>query len=228
MLSFVVCIARKDQVVREILDFQNADYESISKAICSINWNDTLITYPDARDLYKFFVCYLHELMHEYIPKKKVTAEGIKIPEHILTLIQQKERLWKNIDKNEQIRTKYERVSQWQKKECNRYYANVEKKIIASGKVKDLYKYISLGIKDNSKPVTALVDENGSLVTSEKERAQLFARSFFSYFTTDNGVLPDTTFPNPVHAFPQVEIDVGMIVPLINKWDISYSRTSDP
>ena len=229
MLSFVVSVGWESQLNRNTFDFRNADYESIGNAIRSINWNDTLIAYPDARDLYRFLVCVLHELMYEYIPLKKVSIEGIRIPQHILNLTQQKERLWKEMRNNPQSKAKYERVSQWLKRECNKYYAIVERKIIVNGKLKDLYRYISSGTRDKCKPTTALLYDKGCIITCETERAQLFARSFFSYFTTDDGKLPavSSPYPNPVHAFPVIDFDVNMIASLINKWSISYSRTPD-
>ena len=106
---------------------------------------------------------------------------------------------------------------------------NVERKIIASGQIKQLYRYISSCTSKSVKSNSTVIDLQNKVHVSDKDRANALAYYFQSNFVADDGISHSIDQNSIVITVPfsPIAIDPSSIMSLIDKWKTSFSRTPD-
>lgn len=213
--------------LRKVLNYRNADFDSMRRELVSIDWNGVLTCYPDIDNFYNFFVEFVNYLVKTYVPLKTVNDKGHKIPVYIQNLMSQKDRLFKLSENDDRIRTKYNQVTAKLEKVVQKYFANVEKRIVFGDDSNKIFSYINKSISDKKRNnKICLKDEHGNVLSTDSEKANLFGKFFKSHFVEDDGILPPFQ-QRANETFPLVEFLPENIYKSIVGWKNSKAKMPD-
>ncbi|KAK6020799.1 hypothetical protein OSTOST_13540, partial [Ostertagia ostertagi] len=111
------------------------------------------------------------------------------LPQHLERLSRKKNSLWKKavVSDSPAAWEAYKRISCIFEKRLYKFRSQVEKKIIYSRNKNNLYRFLSTRL-GKKKALGILLDENGVVITSEKEKAELFAAVFHKVYLESDGI----------------------------------------
>lgn len=162
------------------------DYDSINQSLSIINWNEVFYNCNfKVQDIYDHFLMVMHSLMNEHIPTFTF-RRTVKQPRHIKKMAKEKNNLYKKLKQDKSLKTEYQELSKKYDKTVRSWYDSVENKICQNSNSKSFFKYANK--KMQSFPsIPPLTSESGDLKLGDKEKADLFNKTFQASFITDNG-----------------------------------------
>ena len=91
------------------------------------------------------------------------------------------------------------------------------------------YRFVNKKLSDRS-GIAPLVNDQGILISSDNERAELLNDYFVSVFTCDNGIVPnfESRFPaNDSHFLEDIEIIPGIVSRALGRMKMNASADPD-
>jgi len=153
------------------------------------------------------------ELMDKFIPKTRPRNDRKKRPPYMTAKAREKVkekkkmfRIWKG-SRDGKDYLKYAKARNQAKWACRQAEKDFEKKIASEAKSnpKAFYKYANSKMKTRVR-ITNLTDDDGNVVTDDKEKADLMNKFFSSVFTkedlTNMPVFDERTYDHPLFDFP--------------------------
>lgn len=176
----------------KIRNFYNADYDNIYLGLSNISWPDTFSICANIEDFWHVFSSVLENLINRYVPfrtNKNLHSEK-HTPLDLRKLLRKKRRLWKKLKgtENPQTRTNYNTCLRNIKKFLYASRCDEENKILERIKSKSFFKFVNSHL--NLKESVPVLSDNGKILASDIEKADILNKYFVSVFTPDDNILP--------------------------------------
>ena len=175
-------------------NWHTADYDVIARYICNIDWNTLLCYNPSALSFWNAFMEILWSAVENFVPKingtRKVNHKSY--PREMRKLIAKKRQLHNQCRLNPDnlhMRWQYRNLVSKFKDKCHDLEKQHEEQIISANSLGLFYKYVNGRIRYRS-AIGALTTNTGDIVTSEKDKADMFNEFFANAGTKDNGKVP--------------------------------------
>ncbi len=175
------------------------------------------------------------ELMDKFIPKTRPTQNGKKRPPYMTAKARSKVkekkktfRAWKRSADGKDYLT-YAKARNQAKWACRQAERDFERRIAREAKTnpKAFYKYAQSKMKTRAR-ITNLTDEDGNLVTDDKEKADLMNRFFTSVFTDEDLTsMPNFDERDYDHPLTDFQITPDMVKKKLQKLNPSKSPGPD-
>ena len=173
MVTFVVHHQREISVnVKEVRDYQKANYDKIRSELASKNWDELLVGSTD--ECWYCFKEVILDLERRYIPLKKCTGNKRKKPMWMTwkasRLVKKKQRLYAKYKNAEH--PAYKSAAKEAKRELRHSRRKFEKQLADN-------------IKNDAK-IGPLKDDSGNVISTEQEMAHELNNFFTTVFTKEN------------------------------------------
>jgi len=212
----------------------DADYDSIENSILCIDWNSVLCYNPSPSQLWNTFRKIIQLLIDSYVPlyrARKLPSSSSRVTQchevHKCELT--KRRLWRKLKSNPYnslVRGKYrDAVFAWRNL-VTRMEMLQEERIIEANNLGAFYKFVNARLS-NRMSVGAIVDGDGSIITNDKDRADIFNQYFASVATIDNGVLPPCNDVNLISLLENITVSESDIARSLKTMKCNLSAGPD-
>jgi hypothetical protein len=179
--------------------WESADFVGLNAYLRAYYWTQILTTNFSADALWATFCNVLRTGIDKYVPKsyclQNKKKNSRKYPTRICSAIARKRSLWKQRKlqpKNTLIGGVYRAQVQTCRRLVREYEISKEAAVIDADNVGKFYSFINRKLACSS-GVGALIDPEGSVVTSDAEKAELLNNYFVSIGTVDDGACPHVT-----------------------------------
>ncbi|KAL7080411.1 hypothetical protein ACQ4LE_000077 [Meloidogyne hapla] len=143
----------------------------------------------------------IHLIIQELIPENPIKPHPKKYPAHIESMIQYKNKLYKNRNSPNSTE-KIQIISQKIDYEINKFLRNRENKNLKNQNTK--YRYIGNILKPKSVEIPVLIDDNNDVAYAPDHKADLFARTFLTYYQTPQQLPTNNTSISPSKSIQQL------------------------
>jgi hypothetical protein len=190
------------------LDYHKADFLSLNRFIFSTDWNVVFADCQDINSAVTVFNSIVSQGISLFVPTRTRKLQIQTMPEYIRKLFDYRALLWKDIA-CPIIRRKFNSISVKLNKLMKKFIQNREKHILAKKPTK-IFNYVSTQLKPKNGKLPAL-NVNGSIITENSDKCELFAEHFFSCFNP----LPCTDAEiNPLFSSAKGEVKAFCVSPL--------------
>lgn len=173
----------------------------MDRFLAHIEWNNILC--ENISDLYSNFLLHCNNCISSFVPVISVSKKFL--PPHIISLKKYREKLWKNIQ-FANVKAKFDATTKKIDKETLFYFQNVEKRLLSRKSPKQIFAYVSSHLKETSAHIPTIVEQNKA-ITSNEEKANLFADYFSSVFLPAFASTPLSPNTPVEHGLGFFEID---------------------
>jgi hypothetical protein len=218
--------------VQYTYDFKNADFESLSMFISTINWDEIFTESKDANECLELFMNVLNCGFDQFVPVKRVShikRISTLYPLHVRKLQRKKCSAWRRYKQysTEPLKEKYKFL----KKKCDeaiaKFMRDKEERLISNGNLGSFYRYVNDKLTFKS-GVSVLKDANGVLLSDDLAKAERLGEYFSSVFTDDNGILPHVNKQvNDNTALNNVDFTPDLVYKQLHTLDSKTSSSPD-
>ena len=216
------------------LQWSRADYQLMCDYLCNVNWSSIVCEYPSANHSWLAFTTILKQAIDLFVPTRCVrnTASRLCKPKHMPAVhkcANKKRRLWKklrNAPHNLLLRSQYrDCVYQWR---CllRRSALLTESRIVDTNNLGAFYRFVNQRTKNRS-GIGPILDNKGTLITSDLCKANAFNEFFVSVGTVDNDCIPHSTSVNLSSVLENIVISETEVVKSIDKLKTNSSCGPD-
>ena len=212
---------QQDQNVMRKPNFKQADYPLMNAFLCTLDWDAIYSNCTDASEHWYAFKNIIDTAVYNFVPftdyqcNKNVPWFSGKLKR--LRLI--KQRRWRSYDRKRNIVTyaNYQKASKEFNLEFMLEKCNYEKKLFGAKSTdpKKLYRYIR---SQNTvcSAIPCLKCDDGSLATTDEDKANALSNQYTKVFVQDNGILPnfDVNCNNSINSF---SCDTRILIRIIKK-----------
>ena len=138
---------------------------------------------------------WLLELPDRILLAAKTLQDLLNIEEHRLYKKLHSWKLYRTF-RTPQLLAKYKCLSKACSSALKCYQSQYENQLVENGNLGAFYKYVNCKL-NGSNGISPFKDEDGNLVISDSGKASLLNNSFCSVFTTDNGIIEQSSLPHP-------------------------------
>ena len=230
VISFQLLIDDESSSCKNIPDaylYDKGDYDIINQKLCDINWEEIITTLNfDVQKIYDYFLETIHKLIRQHVPTSKF-KKSVRQPNHITRLAKRKKRLYRKLKGNKKYKSEYKKLSKQYDTAVSSWYDYIENRVCQDTNSRSFYKYANKKLR-SFPSIPPIVSDSGDLVIDDKEKANLFNKTFYDTYVKDDGKslnLNKRTAPqNELSQFP---IDKDIINEAINNLTAKKSQTPD-
>lgn len=205
-------------------DFANCAWEKANDMIAAVDWCFYLSDSKTVDEMYEKFTDIIRNVVESCCPLKNCRMKTSNLPDYLQRLSAKKHFLWLDRFKPGG-REAFDKCAKQYSEESRKFARNQEKRLICSGNHKLFFKYMNGKLNVRS-GIGSLKDDVGSVVSNDREKAELFADFFKSVYKADNGVLPE--FPTRCNvSLNAVDVSEESIVNAIGSLSDKTSETPD-
>ena len=207
-------------------DFSKANFELINNHLISKDWSPIYDSSLPFQTVYNHFLSNIQQCIDDYVPTKTINNKKIRRrPKHIRQLLKQKLQRYKLYKKDKSFKTAYKEACTSYDLAVNSFYEKTEADLAKNHNSKKFYNYINKKLKSSS-TIPPLLNDTGSFLFSDKEKADFLNASFQKNFTEDNKVPLNNTCrqSTTMASFIITETDV---LQAVSKANDKLSRTPE-
>jgi len=203
-IDFSFSIDQSKTVVspKKYKNYRRANFEEIERQLCQIPWDVELGSKENIDEMYSTFLNIFSQIVDSNTPfSTPRPQQSIENKPEIIKLKKEKLNLYKKLKTERNNRTlqhKYNQISNIYRQKIRSFQVQTENSILLSGQDTKFWNYIRQ--KSNQKSVIPAIENNGSFVMCDQQKAELFSSFFSSVFTSDDGKLPQVTFSKIIIA----------------------------
>lgn len=187
----------EQEVSSRYYDWSKADYEAMSGYISGVDWLALLTTNLTADALWAAFSNVLKTAADLFVPVKYQKNTGRTTnkrwyPAPVRRAISRKRCLWRRYRRNRSdlgLAVAYRSAVQHCRQSIHKYEIKREQKVIDSNNAGCFFRFVNRKLSCK-RGLGALINDNGDIVTSDIDRANLLNDYFTSVCTTDDGSKP--------------------------------------
>ena len=176
-------------------DWSSANYQAINQSINMIDWHYIFGYNFTADTLWNAFIDVIWPIIALYVPHKYIQHNKKyrprQYPKKIRQLLIRKAAIWRQLKKSNTpaLLNKYRTLSNLCKLEIINFDTAREEKILSANNLGAFYKFIN-NKTNNHSGIAPLKTADGTLLTSDLDRANLLNDYFKSVFTKENDITP--------------------------------------
>ena len=218
-----------------IYKWSEANFVAINDQLKSIDWHQLFGSNFDAESIWSGFKSIIWPIIDIHTPKTMIHhSKKYKTrvyPKHIRKLLNRKAAIWRQMKQNSNptVQTAYNNIARECKIAITRFDADREEKMLNSNNLGAFYRFVNKKLSDRS-GIAPLVNDQGILISSDIERAELLNDYFVSVFTCDNGIVPpfESRFPADDPQFLEdIEISPGIVGRALGRMKMNASAGPD-
>ena len=192
-------------------NFYKADWASIKQYLTNVDFY-SLFNVCDIALICDLFYNILYSCINLYVPLKPVFSSrkskslGLRYPYRVNRLINKKAAAWRShrLHGSHRSRAHYNKVAAKCRRSVREFTASHEKHLIDRGNIGAFYRYANNKFSTKSS-IGIIKSADGSLISDSVIKAEIFHRTFSSYFTVDNNFIPASSLcNNPTPNFDSV------------------------
>jgi len=185
--------------------WKQGDYAAMSQYLNDHDWSHMISVCLTPDDLWSAFSDVVHKAIEMFVPSVEVRNSNAsrclknKYPSHIRALCARKRCVWKQMKRNrgnDVLCARYKQLAYEYKAAVRNYESKREIELIDSRNVGTFYKYVNKRLHNSN--ASSVLEDSGSFVAVDHEKAEVFNSYFNSVNVDDDGLLPD--FPRRAKA----------------------------
>lgn len=230
-IRFNIHFTVPESVVHPRLDYCNTDFKAANKLLLSVDWENVLLPFNNISELYEKFSNFVVSVLLKFTPLIFPKPLFLSFPIHIRNLLGTKQRLFKQLSKQDspELRIKYNSSCAELEKHLCKLGAYRERKYIKSLHKTEFFRYINSRINNKTKKISCFrISQSGALLVTDNDKALALSEQFSNVFTVDNGLLPPL-FSNERSQSQQLfpVITPELVLPLLSKLKKSTACSFD-
>ena len=174
-------------------NFRKADYSKISDYIKNIDWFSVLESCNgDVESFWKSLTSIFDYCIEQFVPKYKNRRHKSKYPKNIRCLALKKRCAYRHHKStpNRDTKAKFTKLSRDYNAAIKSFNTQREQSLLDEPSLAKFYSFINSKLQNHS-TTPSMKDQNGNIITSAKEKANVFNNYFSTVFTKDDGLTPD-------------------------------------
>ena len=217
-----------------VYDWSAADYSATNEQLTNINWHELFGYNFDVNSIWNKFKTILWPIIDLFVPKKHCSHRQKyrtrTYPKFIINLLQRKAAIWRVFKKspNSTTKSKYTNIANKCKLAILKFDTDREIKMLESNNLGAFYRFVN-NKTTSSSGVAPLRNPDGTIITSDIDKANLLNNYFQSVFMPDNGILPvfKTRLSTDLIHFHDITISPSIILAILNKLKINSAAGPD-
>lgn len=206
MVTFQMDLKHKNSEIRWIRNYKCADYYQIGIYLASIDWVGIMSSGSTVDQLYETLLTIIHHTIEMFVPMRRM-GEGEKgVPDHLRRLNSYRFYCWNKacVTNRQEDWALYETLSIKHAKALRRYNMYIERKVMQSKDRRAFYRFISTR-SGSDNVIPTLVNSNGELISSDKEKADLLGEVFQKVYNKSQVSLDcsETDYDEDLPRFPK-------------------------
>ena len=187
---FLNSVVAKRQTRSKMRLWAKSDIGAICSHLEMHDWRNTFRLCKNVDEMWISFRLLCNDLFDAFVPCRKVVADdkGFSYPDKIKKMVREKAKLYKKRDHSEVFLQKYKKVAKKCKKEIRNFHLERENKVINSGSLRSVYKFVKSRLK--SRPTVAMLEKNDEYISDRNDMADVLNQQYCSVFCDDDGSVP--------------------------------------
>lgn len=207
--------------------FRRCDYNSACHFLSSFSWRNFLDSVTKVDEKYEMFISILKEAVELFVPWVRVEASHSYLPQYLQNMLDYRDFLFR-LANGSSVADHWKKYTEFSGKflqALKKYNANIEKRMLESGRKRNFYRFLSNKLRERD-PIESIMKDDVVAVL-DADKAEILADKFCEVFLDDTSELP-TYIPEvsePMGAVPW--FDGKMLYELILSCSDSCSLTPD-
>ncbi|EYC41325.1 hypothetical protein Y032_0573g156 [Ancylostoma ceylanicum] len=161
-------------------DFLSVDYSRLNHYFSGVDWLSLFDSYVTVDDLYQRFLSVIYEGLARFGSMKLPTAQTLRYPAQIKSLLEQKQRLFNKLE-NPLSNFLYKKVCSDIDHHLKKFLANLEHRLSSRNSMSRLYRYVHRKIKTRA-ALPSIKDQDQKECRTDGEKAEALGEYFASVF----------------------------------------------
>ncbi len=180
----------KDSHAHTFFDFKNGDYANFEVYLGSVDWAGIFSACNTVQEFWDSFSNVVKDGIETFVPQKKCRVKRKFNNSRLQKLCLRKRRLYRVWKRTKLAcdKMKYKRCADEHRREAINLSTENEIRILNDGNLKGFYNFVNSKLR--GRDTVPVLKNEGCLVVSDRDKAELFNKFFGSVFCDDNGVIP--------------------------------------